>query len=125
MEINEEIETYDDAVKENKQKVLNYYFQKIEKYFHLKKNVILEYKHISLEEILENAPRYYPLVKLIERINIFITKNKYWLKQFVNKKNISFDWRAYERWKAGKDFLKFRYSATQSPSNNPAISYKL
>ena len=78
--------------------------------------MIYEYKHISLEEILENAPNYYPLVRIIERLNIFITKNKDWLKQFTIKHNIAFDWKEYTRWKAGKNFIRFKYSDTKAPA---------
>lgn len=95
---------------------LNFYFQEIEKYFKQKEKILLAYKHVPLEEILEDAPRHYTLIRLIERFNIFLSKNKSWLKQFIDKRNINFDWLAYERWKSGKHFVKYRYTDTRAPS---------
>jgi hypothetical protein len=101
---------------EDKQKQFNIYFQEIEDYFKKKERFIIEYRHIPLEEILENAPKYYLLISVIERINVFLSKKKDWLLDFVKRNNIKFDHKAYEKWKGGREFRKFRYTDTRAPS---------
>jgi len=101
---------------EDKERQLTYYFKKIEEYFKEKENFILSYKHIPIEEIFKKAPKYYSVISLIEKINIFLSKDKQWLKHFTEKNSLKFDNDDYERWKAGKKFSNFHYTDTQSPS---------
>ncbi len=111
----------DENIKQNsgaddRQKKLAYYFKKIENYFSEKESYILTYKHIPFEEILKTAPKHYGVISLIERINILIGKDKNWLKHFIEKMNIKFDFVTYERWKSGKLESTYKFSETQSPS---------
>lgn len=105
-----------EKIDKEKQKELHFYFKKIENYFEDKKKVILQYKHIPLEEILKNAPKYYMLISLIEKVNIFLSKDNEWLKHFVIGNKIKFDYDSYERWKKGKAYRQSGYSNTQAPS---------
>lgn len=91
-------------------------YKKIDNYFKLKEEYIQRYKHISLDDIMNNAPKYYSLISLIEKINIFISKDTEWLKHFVEKNKINFNYDSYERWKANKEFNSKNYSNTQAPS---------
>lgn len=100
----------------NTSKTLDYYFDLIDNFFKSKEHFIRDYKHIPLEEILKEAPKYYSLIKIIETLNILITKDKEWLKHFVEKNNIKFDWRQYERWKAMISYNEAKYDETLSPS---------
>jgi len=97
-------------------KTLDYFFKMIEAYFKKKELYIREYKHIPLEEIIRNAPKYYSVVRLVENINIFLTKDNDWLKKFVESNRIQFDWKNYERWKAGKSYNEGKYDETVSPA---------
>ncbi|MBN2547365.1 MAG: hypothetical protein JXB50_16295 [Spirochaetes bacterium] len=97
-------------------KNLDYYFRLIESYFKKKEAFIREYKHIPLEVIIKNAPKYYSIVRLIESINIFLTKDKLWLQHFVERNKINFNWKEYEIWKAGKSYDEAKYDETLSPA---------
>jgi len=91
-------------------------YQKIEKYFISKKEYIEDSKHIPIEEIIRDAPKYYGILRFIEKLNIFLSNDKNWLKNFVIKNKIDFDWANYQKWKTGKDFNKLKYDATACPS---------
>ncbi len=91
-------------------------YKKIDNYFKLKEEFIQRYKHVSFEEIMNNAPKYYALINLIEKINVFISKDTEWLKHFLEKNKINFNYDSYERWKANKEINTKGYSNTQAPS---------
>ena len=93
-------------------------YKKIENYIKNKEALIQKYKHVPIEEILSNAPKYYALISFMEKINVFITKDHKWLKHFVDKNHVRFDYDAYDRWKANKKFHdnELKYSNTQSPA---------
>jgi hypothetical protein len=112
---NKKIREEEEEDKERKKK-LSFYFNKIENYFKEKEQFIKSYKHIPVEDIFKNAPKYYSLIDVMERLNVFLTKNKDWLKFFIKNLNIKFDFDSYQRWKASKKFENFKYSITQVPS---------
>ncbi len=91
-------------------------YKKIDYFFKAKEEYIKRYKHIALEDILANAPKHYAFINFIERINIFLSKDSLWLKHFVDKNKIHFDYNLYERWKLNKKFSTQNYSQTQAPS---------
>jgi hypothetical protein len=91
-------------------------YRRIEKYFQKKKDFLEEYKHIPIEEIVRNAPKYYSVLRIVELINQFLSKDKDWLRNFCDKNKISFDWDKYERWKSGKDVNEKTYNDTTCPS---------
>jgi hypothetical protein len=101
---------------DEKEQKLDYYFKKIENFFKIKEDIILKYKQIPLDKILENAPKYYLLIQLIEKINVFLSKDKNWLIHFVELNKIKFDIEAFTHWKSSKEFAKTNYSDTQAPS---------
>ncbi|MCG8571578.1 MAG: hypothetical protein MJB14_15690 [Spirochaetes bacterium] len=109
------IEQKDEKIIEN-ERLLKENFDKIESFFFKKKEVYESLKHIPIEEILSNAPNYYPIIRIIEQINSFLARDSAWLQKFVKKNNINFDWDEYKRWKASKDFKQYRYDDTRSPS---------
>jgi hypothetical protein len=93
-------------------------FNKIDNFFKEKDDYIKKYKHVSFEEVLKNAPKYYAFINFVEKINILLSKNKKWLKNFVEKNEIKFDFDLYERWKTGRNFdeKNFGYKNTECPS---------
>ena len=91
-------------------------YKKIERYFLLKQKAFENYKHIPVEEIINNSPKYYAFIRLIEQLNSFINKDPNWLKEFVAKNKVKFDWNSYSKWKSGQDFYKITYNDTYSPS---------
>ena len=105
----------EDLIKEKNQE-LYYYYRKIEDYFKTKEEYIRKYKHIPLEEILTNAPKYYPFINLVEKFNRYITRDQNWLKLFISRHRIKFDFDSYERWKANKKYSTVKYDHTQAPS---------
>ena len=76
----------------------------------------MEYKHIPLENILAQAPKYYAVISVIEKINVMLSKNNDWLIKFVEKNNIKFDYDSYTIWKSGKQQSGYKYGDTQCPS---------
>ena len=110
--MNNEIENY---IIENSEELYQNY-KKIDHFFKAKEEYIEKYKLIPIEDILSNAPKYYALVTLIERINTFISKDDQWLKHFIDRNRINFDYDSYERWKINKKFNTQTYSNTQAPS---------
>jgi hypothetical protein len=92
----------------------NYYL--IESYFRKKQQLFEDYKHIPVDQVISNAPKYYSLVRLIEQLNSYVTNEPDWLKKFIEKNRISFDWQSYEKWKSGKDYYKINYDDTFAPS---------
>ncbi len=101
---------------EERKKKLGFYFQKIDNYLKEKEQYIKTYKHIPVEEIFRNAPKYYGMIDLIEKFNVFLTKNRDWLKSFVKNINVKFDFDSYNRWKSTKKFENFKFTSTQVPS---------
>jgi len=93
-------------------------FNKIDSYFKTKEEYIKKYKHISFEEVIKNAPKYYAFINFVEKINILLSKNKKWLKNFIEKNHMKFDFELYERWKASRKFdeKNYGYSNTECPS---------
>lgn len=91
-------------------------YKKIESFFKSKNFLFEQFKHIPVEEIIQNAPKYYSLIRIIEQINSFINNDSDWLKRFINKTGIKFNWEHYEKWKAGVDFYNIKYDDTFSPS---------
>lgn len=112
----DEIKSDEKNNEQDQPRSLDYYFDLIEDYFKKKEEFIRTYKHVSLEEILKDAPKYYSLIRIIETINSFISKDKNWLQHFIEKNNIKFDWRQYERWKASITYNETKYDETLSPS---------
>ena len=110
--MNNEIEN--DIIENSEELYQNY--KKIDHFFKAKEEYIEKYKLIPIEDILSNAPKYYALVTLIERINTFISKDDQWLKHFIDRNRINFDYDSYERWKINKKFNTQTYSNTQAPS---------
>jgi hypothetical protein len=100
---------------EEKQRLKNSY-NYVENYFLKKKAYFEDYKSIPIEEIIRNAPRYYTVLRVIEQVNIFLSNDKNWLKNFVANNKINFDWEGYERWKSGKDSQTTNYDDTSCPS---------
>ncbi|HPO50207.1 MAG TPA: hypothetical protein PLO89_07795 [Spirochaetota bacterium] len=103
-------------ISEAKSADLRKYYKKIENYFIKKKDFFEKFKHIPIEKIVNESPKYYSFIRIIEQLNTFITKDKDWLKKFVNSNKINFDFSAYSKWKAGQDFFKVKYDDTFSPS---------
>lgn len=99
-----------------RKKQLNFYFNKINLFFEDKRNILYKYKNFSLEDIMTNAPKYYSLIRMVEKVNTFVTKDSDWLKNFVRKNKINFDWESYTVWKAGKKYDTSKYTNTQAPS---------
>lgn len=110
MEINETVSTVDRDQK------LKSDYDSIERYFAQKKNILSNFNAIPAEEIIANSPKYYSIIRVIEQINSFINKDTNWLKNFICKNKLSFDWDQYEKWKSGVDFFKISYDDTYSPS---------
>ena len=105
----------DSNIIENSEELYQNY-KKIDNYFKAKEDYIQKYKHISIENILDNAPKYYAFISFIERINTFLSKDDLWLKHFIEKNKINFDYYSYERWKINKKINIHSYSNTQAPS---------
>jgi hypothetical protein len=103
-------------IPERRKKDLKRFYNMIEDYFLKKQNKFETFKHIPIEEIIRNAPKYYSLVRLLEQLNMFLSGDKNWLKNFVTKNGINFDWQRYEQWKSGQDYYKHNYGDTQCPS---------
>ena len=101
---------------EEKKEKLSKKFKEIEAYFYKKNEYFEKYKLIPIEEIINNSPKYYGFLRVIEQINIFLSKDKNWLKKFILKNNVEFDWLKYERWKSGKDLPNLTYDDTLCPS---------
>ncbi|HOF00237.1 MAG TPA: hypothetical protein PK385_03560 [Spirochaetota bacterium] len=91
-------------------------YDAIERYFSRKKDILSNFNAVSAEEIVANSPKYYSIIRIIEQINGFINKDSNWLKNFIDKNRIPFDWGLYEKWKSGVDFFKISYDDTYSPS---------
>lgn len=102
--------------KERLFKVRKTNYDKIEKYFIKKSELLESHRHIPINEILANAPNYFGLIKVVDQVNSFISKDPDWLKNYVIRHNINFDWDMYARWKAGKLFVKKKYDDTKCPS---------
>lgn len=97
-------------------KKVKYFYNKIECYFDSKKYALESNKQLSIDDIMMNSPKHYPLIKMLEEIYSFISKDKHWLKHFLESKNIVFDWNSYLLWKSGKEYYRRKYDATQCPS---------
>ena len=110
--MNKELEN--DVIENSEELYQNY--KKIDIFFKAKEEYIQKYKLIPIEDILSNAPKYYAFISLIERINTFISKDDQWLKHFIEKNRINFNYDLYERWKINKKFNTQTYSNTQAPS---------
>lgn len=109
---------YEDRLKEleKRKEELKKNYSKIESFFIAKNNLFEQFKHIPVDEIVQNAPKYYSLIRIVEQINSFLKNDQNWLKKFINKAGIKFDWGQYEKWKAGVDFYKINYDDTYSPA---------
>jgi hypothetical protein len=103
-------------ISEEKRNKLSSNFKDIESYFYKKNDYFEKYKLVPIEEIINNSPKYYGLIRIIEQINIFLSKDKDWLRKFVVKNNMEFDWVRYEKWKSGKDLPNMTYDDTLCPS---------
>jgi len=110
MEINESVSTVD-----RDQKFKSDY-EAIECFFSRKKDILSNFNAIPAEDIIANSPKYYPIIRVIEQINSFVNKDSNWLKNFICKNKLSFDWDQYEKWKSGVEFFKISYDDTYSPS---------
>jgi hypothetical protein len=95
---------------------VNEAFQQFELYFKQKEKMLQERGHVPIEEVLVNAPKYYNLIRVLEQLHAFVSKESDWLKNTVGRYGIDFDFEAYERWKSGKEYYKKRYTDTQAPS---------
>ena len=73
-------------------------------------------KFHSLVDILDNSPKYYSIIKIFEQIYTFLSNDKKWLKTFVMKNSIDFDFTAYERWRSHKSDTKLKYDDTRAPT---------
>ncbi|MBR3731592.1 MAG: hypothetical protein IKQ61_09805 [Spirochaetales bacterium] len=102
--------------KQEREAQLKQHFNQIERFFHSKQEYIQQCRHIPVEEVLRNAPRYYSFLKLIEQINSFLTKDGKWLEHYIDKKDIDFDWKNYNKWKNSIDFMKTNYDDTYCPA---------
>ncbi len=91
-------------------------YKRIEDFFVLKSRHLEKYKNLSIEEILNDAPKHYSWIRVVEQVNCFIFNDKNWLITFVKKNNIQFDLDAYRLWKSGKNYYKETYDATKSPT---------
>ncbi len=110
MEINEPVSTVDRDQK------LKSDYDAIEYFFSRKKDILSNFNAIPAEDIIANSPKYYSIIRVIEQINSFVNKDSNWLKNFITKNKIPFDWELYEKWKSGVDFFKISYDDTYSPS---------
>ena len=56
----------------NDSSILSYYRPffviEIDQYFKDKEYDLMHYKHIPISQILKDAPKYYPIIKFIERL---------------------------------------------------------
>ena len=104
-----------EKILEDKKNKLKEDFNLIEMFFINKKNFIEKFKHIPVEEIIQNSPKYYSFIRIIEQINSFVSKDNNWLKKFLNGNGVSFDWEQYSKWKSGVDFIKINYNDTFAP----------
>ncbi len=91
-------------------------FHRIERYFQAKIDLLEIYKNLTLEEILRDAPRHYPWIRVLEQFNSFIFNKKNWLEDFVRANKINFDMASYKRWKSGLTYYKETYDNTKAPS---------
>ncbi|HOJ64340.1 MAG TPA: hypothetical protein PLE45_07955 [Spirochaetota bacterium] len=101
---------------EERKETLKKNYNKIETFFRSKESLFEKFKHIPVDEIVQNAPKYYPLIRVIEQINAFLNNDVNWFKRFINNSGIKFDWEKYEKWKAGVDFYKTNYDDTYCPT---------
>ena len=70
--------------KSEKEIQLKHNFNQIERFFRSKQEFIQQCKHVPVEEVLRNAPKYYSFLKLVEQINSFIMKDGKWLDSSLN-----------------------------------------
>ncbi|HOV12671.1 MAG TPA: hypothetical protein PK771_00125 [Spirochaetota bacterium] len=103
-------------ISEDKMADLKKYYKKIENYFISKQQYFEKHKHIPIEKIINDSPKYYSFIRIVEQFNTFLTKDKDWLKKFVASNKINFDFSTYSKWKAGQDFYKVKYDDTYAPS---------
>jgi len=110
--------SYEEKLKrlEERKEELKKNYRKIEDFFKAKNNLFEQFKHIPVDEIINNSPKYYSLIRIVEQINSFLNNDPNWLKKFIAKAGIKFNWEQYEKWKAGVDFYRVSYDDTYSPA---------
>lgn len=113
---NEIVSTHDDRKLESAIKELKHYYQKIEVFFLEANEKMLSCRQLSMEDILAHAPKYYVIIRFLERFYSRVTNNRDWLKEHIDKHKIHFDWQRYKLWISGKHRRTRRYDDTQCPS---------
>lgn len=91
-------------------------YNKIEKFFIAKHELLNDLKFISIDQIVSDAPSFYGIIRLLEQINSFVSKDSTWLRNFIENKSYDFNWDKYKLWKSGKTFYRKKYDDTQCPS---------
>jgi hypothetical protein len=99
-----------------KEETLKKDFNQIEDFFRRKQDIIQQYRHVPVEEVLRNAPKYYSFLRLFEQINSFLSKDSKWLEHYIDRKNIDFNWSNYNKWKNSREFVHTKYDDTYCPA---------
>ena len=113
---NETISTHDDRRLEASIQELKHNYKKIETFFLEINEKMQSCQQLSIENILSEAPKYYVIIRFLEKFYIRVTNNQDWLKDYINKRRINFDWQRYKLWISGKNRQTRRYDDTQCPS---------
>lgn len=91
-------------------------FQAVEDFFKRKQDTIEQFRHIPVEQIMRDAPKYYSFLRLFEQINTFLSKDNKWLEHYVDRKSIDFDFSRYNKWKNSVEFIHVKYDDTYCPA---------
>lgn len=110
------ISTHDDRRLEGAIKEMKHYYHKIEVFFLEANAKMLSCQQLSMEDILAQAPKYYIIVRFLEKFYSRVTNNKDWLKDYIDRHRVNFDWQRYKLWISGKYRKNRRYDDTQCPS---------
>ncbi|MCH5149743.1 MAG: hypothetical protein J1G30_03665 [Spirochaetales bacterium] len=113
---NEIISAHDDRRLESAITEMKHYYQKIETFFLEANEKMLSCQQLSMEDILAHAPKYYVVIRFLEKFYARVTNNRDWLKDYIDKHKINFDWQRYKLWISGKYRQIRRYDDTQCPS---------
>ena len=110
------ISTHDDRRLESAIRELKYNFKKVETFFIEINEKMQSCQQLSMENILSHAPKYYVIIRFLEKFYIKVTNNQDWLKNYIDRRGINFDWQRYKLWISGKNRQTRRYDDTQCPS---------
>ena len=113
---NEVISSIDDRRLESAIRELKHNYKKIEVFFLDINEKMQSCQQLSIEKILAEAPKYYVIVRFLEKFYARVTNNSDWLKEYIDRRRINFDWQRYKLWLSGKNRQTRRYDDTQCPS---------